>query len=55
MYDIQGSKSSQPYWIEIIIHKPNWNLCMEGCLAIIKNLRDKRVTLMKINPEIYRA
>ena len=27
--------------------KPNFNLCMEECWTILKNLRDKRVTIMK--------
>ena len=35
--------------------KPNCNLCMEEHLTILKNLRDKRVTVMKKNLEIYRA
>ena len=35
--------------------KPDYNICMEDRLMIIKKIRDKRVTLMKINPEIYRA
>ena len=33
--------------------KPNCNVCMEERLTIIKNLRDKRVTLMNINLKMY--
>ena len=35
--------------------KPNCNLCMEECLTILKKLRDKRVTIMNNNTEIYGA
>ena len=35
--------------------KPNCNLCMEERLTILKNLRDKRVTIMNKNSEIYGA
>ena len=35
--------------------KPNCNLCMQERLAILKNLRDKRVTVMNNNLEIYGA
>ena len=35
--------------------KPNCNLCMEERLTILKKLRDKCVTLMNKNLEIYRA
>ena len=37
------------------ITKSNYNLCIEERLTIIKNLRDKRVTIMKKNSEIYGA
>ena len=37
------------------ITKPNCNLCMEGCLLILKKLRDKRVTIMNKKSDIYRA
>ena len=35
--------------------KPNFNLCMEEYLTILKNLQYKHVTLMKNNLDIYRA
>ena len=35
--------------------KPNCNLCMEGRLTILKKLRDKHVTIMNKNSEIYGA
>ena len=35
--------------------KPNCNLCMQEHLTILKNIRDKRVTIMNINLEIYGA
>ena len=35
--------------------KPNCNLCMQECLTILKNLRDKHVTVMKKNSDIYGA
>ena len=34
---------------------PNCNLCMKKRLMILKNLRDKRVTVMNKNSEIYEA
>ena len=37
------------------ITKPNYNLYMEERLTILKNLRDKRVTIMNKNSEIYWA
>ena len=37
------------------VTKPNCNLCMEELLTILKNLRDKRVTIMNKNLEIYEA
>ena len=33
--------------------KPNCNLCMEERLTILKKLRDKRITIMNNNLEIY--
>ena len=33
--------------------KPNCNLCMEERLTILKNIRDKHVTIMSKNSEIY--
>ena len=35
--------------------KPNFNLCMQECLTILKKLREKRVTVMNKNLEIYGA
>ena len=35
--------------------KPNFNLCMQECLTILKKLRDKRVTVMNKNLDIYGA
>ena len=35
--------------------KPNCNLCMEERLTILKNICDKRVTIMNKNSEIYGA
>ena len=32
--------------------KPNYNLCMEERLMILRNLRDKRVTIMKPSYEV---
>ena len=33
---------------------PNYNLCMEEWLTVLKNLCDKCVTLMNNDSEIYR-
>ena len=35
--------------------KPNFNLCMQKRLTILKTLHGKRVTVMNKNPEIYGA
>ena len=35
--------------------KPNFNLCMQECLTILKMIRDKSVTEMNKNLEIYGA
>ena len=35
--------------------KPNFNLCMQERLTILKKLHDKRVTVMNKNSEIYGA
>ena len=35
--------------------KPNCNLCIQERLKILKKLRDKRVTVVNKNSEIYRA
>ena len=35
--------------------KQNCNICMQEHLTILKNLRDKRVTVMNKNSEIYGA
>ena len=37
------------------ITKPNYNLCMEERLMILKKLRDKCVTVMTNYSEIYGA
>ena len=33
--------------------KPNCNLCMQACLTIMKNIRDKHFTVMNEKSEIY--
>ena len=38
-----------------IFTKPNFKLCMEERLTILKNLCDKRVTVKNNNSEIYGA
>ena len=38
-----------------IFTKPNCNLCMKERLRILKKLRDKRVTIMNKNSDIYGA
>ena len=38
-----------PIGVMKTITKPNCNLCMQERLTILKNLRDKRVTVMKKN------
>ena len=35
--------------------KPNFNLCMEERLTILKNLREKRITIENKNSKIYGA
>ena len=35
--------------------KPNWNLCMEEHLTILKNLHEKLITIMNKNLDIYGA
>ena len=35
--------------------KPNCNLCMEERLTILKKLREKRITIMNKNSDIYGA
>ena len=35
--------------------KPNYNICMQERLTILKKLREKRVTVMNKNLEIYGA
>ena len=37
------------------ITKPNCDVCMEECLTILKKLSDKRITVMKMNSDIYEA
>ena len=36
-----------------ILTKPNYNLCMQEHSTMMKKLRDKRVTVMNNNSEIY--
>ena len=38
-----------------IFMEPNYNLCMEELLTILKNLHDKRVAIMNKSSEIYGA
>ena len=38
-----------------IFTKPNFNLCMEERLTVLKNLRDKHITIMNNNSDIYGA
>ena len=45
----------QPYWKNEKITKPKCNICTEECLTILKIIRDKRVTPMNNNSEIYEA
>ena len=35
--------------------KPNYNLCTEELLTILKNIHEKYATLINKNSEIYRA
>ena len=35
--------------------KPNYNLCMQERLTILKKIRDKRIIVMNKNSEIYGA
>ena len=35
--------------------KPNFNLCIQKILTILEKIRDKRITAMKNNLEIYGA
>ena len=51
----KGLKQLKPIGAMEIFTKPNFNLCMEELLTIIKKLRDKHVTIMNNNLEIYGA
>ena len=55
MYDVQGSKADKSDWCDEKFTKPNCNLCMQERLTILKKLRDKRVTVMNKNLDIYGA
>ena len=48
-------KQLSPIGVMKTFTKPNCNLCMEELLTILKKLRDKRVTIMNENSEIYGA
>ena len=48
-------KQLNPIGVMKKIMKPNCNLCMQERLTILKKLRDKRVTIMNKNLEIYGA
>ena len=48
-------KQLNPIGVMKILTKPNCNLCMQERLMILKMLRDKLVTLMNKNSEIYGA
>ena len=54
-YDVQGIKAAKSDWRDEIFTKLNCNLCMQERLTILKKLRDKRVTFMNKNSEIYGA
>ena len=48
-------KQLKPIGAMNTFRKTNCNLCMEERLTILKNLREKRVTIMNENLEIYGA
>ena len=48
-------KEINPIGAMKILTKPNCNLCMQERLTILKKIRDKRVTVMNKNSEIYGA
>ena len=48
-------KEIKPIGAVKTLTKHNFNLCTEEHLMILKGLRDKRVTVMNNNSEIYRA
>ena len=52
MYVNKGIKGYQYYCINRVIHKTHLN---RGTFSNSKNLRDKIVTLINKNSEIYRA
>ena len=51
----KGAKQINPICSMRTFMKPNCNLCMEERLTILKKIRDKNVTFMNKNLEIYRA
>ena len=48
-------KQINPIGAMKIFTKPSCNLCMEKRLTILKKLRDKSITVMNKNPDIYGA
>ena len=55
MYDVQGTKAAEYDWRNETFTKPNFNLCMQERLKILKMIHDKRVTVMNKKSEIYEA
>ena len=55
MYGVQGIKAAKYDWHDEKITKPNFNLCMQERLTILKKIRDKRLILMNKNSDIYGA
>ena len=48
-------KQLNPIGLMKTFTKPNCNICIQECLTILEKLRDKRVTIMNNNSEIYGA
>ena len=55
MYDVQGKKAAKSNWRDEKFTKPKCNLYMQERLTILKMLRDKQVTIINKNSEIYGA
>ena len=53
MHDVQSNKSAKPNWFNGNIHKTQFKFMYGGTFKDPKNLRDKHVTFMKNNLEIY--
>ena len=51
----KGVKQINPIGAMKTFTKPKCNLCMQERLTILKNLREKRVTVMNKNSDIYEA